>query len=60
MQQEYHYSGCMTKYTMRFPDELYARLKAAAAADRRSIHEEVLWLLETALTSRNAPASPDS
>jgi hypothetical protein len=50
----------MIRYSVRFPDELYARLTQAAQDDKRSIHAEILWLLETALTSRNAPASPRS
>jgi hypothetical protein len=50
----------ITRYTIRLPNDLYDRIKAAAEADRRSAHEEILWLLEKALTSRNAQASPDS
>ena len=35
--------------TVRLPDELLARLREAAARDRRSVHAEMLWLLEHAL-----------
>jgi hypothetical protein len=31
------------------PDELHARIKQAADDDRRSIHSQILWLLEQAL-----------
>lgn len=40
----------MIRYTVRFPGDLYDQLKAAAERDHRSIHAEVLWLLERALT----------
>jgi len=35
--------------TVRLPNELLARLRQAAARDRRSVHAEMLWLLEHAL-----------
>lgn len=31
---------------LRLPDELHARLKAAAERNRRSLHAEILWRLE--------------
>jgi hypothetical protein len=39
--------------TLRLPNELLARLRQAAAHDRRSVHAELLWLLEHALDSRD-------
>jgi hypothetical protein len=39
----------MIRFTLRLPAELHARLKKAAERDRRSIHAEILWLLEGAL-----------
>ncbi|HEX5495867.1 MAG TPA: Arc family DNA-binding protein [Mycobacteriales bacterium] len=39
----------MIRYTMRFPDNLYTRIKTSAETNRRSIHAEILWLLEHAL-----------
>lgn len=40
----------MTSITIKnIPDELYERLKAAAAANRRSINSEVLVVLEEAV-----------
>jgi plasmid stability protein len=36
-------------HSLRFPDDLYDRLKAAAGRDRRSVHAEILMLLADAL-----------
>jgi plasmid stability protein len=36
------------------PDDLYAALKAAAAANRRSINREIIHSIETAVRSRPA------
>jgi hypothetical protein len=41
-----------TKISLRIPDPLYARVKAAAGQDRRSAHAEILTLIETALDAR--------
>ena len=38
------------------PDELYARLKAAAAHNRRSINSEIISRIETTLRSEKVPA----
>jgi predicted DNA-binding protein len=32
--------------SLRLPDELHERLKAAAERNRRSLHAEILWRLE--------------
>jgi plasmid stability protein len=37
------------------PDELYARLKAVAASNRRSINGEIIRRIERSLTPRRAP-----
>ena len=37
------------------PDELYARLKAAAESNRRSINGEIIRRIEKSLTPRKAP-----
>lgn len=39
--------------SLRVSPELHARLKAAAEADVRSLHGEVVWLIEEALTTRD-------
>lgn len=39
----------MVNYTLRVPENLYDKIKAAAERNRRSIHAEILWLLEGAL-----------
>jgi len=43
--------------TVRLPGELLARLRQAAARDRRSVHAEMLWLLEHALDARDGDRS---
>ncbi|MFF9474483.1 Arc family DNA-binding protein [Streptomyces roseolus] len=48
----------MINYTVRFPDDLYDRIRTQATADRRSIHAELLHLLEVGL-SAVAPETPD-
>jgi len=32
--------------TLRLPEDMHARLKAAAERNRRSLHAEILWRLE--------------
>jgi len=39
----------MIRFMVRFPDETHARLKVLAARDRRSMHEQLVWLVERAL-----------
>ncbi|WP_405733042.1 Arc family DNA-binding protein [Streptomyces sp. NBC_01537] len=41
----------MVNFNVRFPDELIARVRIQATADRRSINSEILHLLEVALTT---------
>lgn len=36
----------MTQLSLRLPDELHQKLKAAAEHNRRSLHAEILWRLE--------------
>ena len=43
------YYGCVIHHSLRFPDDLYDRIKAAAGRDRRSVQAEILTLLEHAL-----------
>ncbi len=42
----------MAQFTIRIPDEMRERIKAAAAQDIRSLNGEVEWLLDAALRSR--------
>jgi plasmid stability protein len=39
----------MVRTTVRVPDDLYARIRAAAARQHRSIHGQMLAMLERAL-----------
>jgi hypothetical protein len=48
-----------TRMTVRLPNELLARLRQAAAHDRRSVHAEMLWLLEHALDARDGDRSAE-
>ncbi|WP_329310327.1 Arc family DNA-binding protein [Streptomyces sp. NBC_01262] len=41
----------MVNFNVRFPDELIARVRIQATADRRSINSEILHLLEVALAT---------
>ena len=43
----------MVNYTLRVPENLYEKIKALAEHDRRSIHAEILWLLEAALDEKD-------
>jgi len=43
----------MIHYSIRFPDDLYELVKAAAEADERSIHGEILWLIRRGLERRS-------
>jgi hypothetical protein len=43
-----------TRFTLRVPDPLLERLRAAAERDRRSVHAEILYMLETALDQEAA------
>ncbi|MFJ8632241.1 Arc family DNA-binding protein [Streptomyces sp. NPDC093568] len=48
----------MVNFNVRFPDDLHARVRAQAAADRRSINSEILHLIEVGLTAI-AAETPD-
>jgi hypothetical protein len=44
----------MVQTQLRIDDDLHAQVKAAAAADKRSINGEILWLIELGLKTRDA------
>jgi hypothetical protein len=44
------------RFTLRLPEDLLARIKTAAEGDRRSIHSQILWLIERGL-DRERPDS---
>ena len=48
----------MATFTIRIPDEMRDRIKAAADEDRRSMNGEIEWLLESSLVSRQAGRTP--
>lgn len=39
----------MVNFTFRIPEDLYAKLKALAAADDRSVNAELLYLVRRAV-----------
>jgi plasmid stability protein len=43
----------MKKVTLRMPDDVHARLKAAAAAEHRSIQGQLMTLAETWLAEQD-------
>lgn len=47
----------MVKLNLRLPDDLHARLRTQAAADRRSLNAEILHLIEIGLATV-APETP--
>jgi plasmid stability protein len=47
----YRFATMPTLVIKSFPEELHAKLKAMAAAHRRSVTQETIHLLETALAS---------
>lgn len=42
----------MKKFTLRLPMDLYEQIVASAAANQRSIHGQILWLLRNALDKK--------
>jgi plasmid stability protein len=44
----------MKRSLISLPDDLYSKLKTAAAAERRSVHNEILCLLERGLAEQNS------
>ena len=42
----------MSQLNLRLPEDLLIELRAAAAADQRSLNGEILWLLRQALDAR--------
>jgi predicted transcriptional regulator len=48
----------MTKTTLRVPDDLYARISALAEMDRRSLNQELIWLLEQAVRAAEKESPP--
>ena len=50
-----------TNHTIRFPDDLYAKLKALAVLEDRNVNSEVVAIIRAAVTDyerRNGPISP--
>lgn len=41
----------MVNFNVRFPEDLHARVRTQATADRRSINSEILYLIEVGLAA---------
>lgn len=39
----------MKRFALRLPDDLHEQLKEVAEGERRSLHAQILWLLERGL-----------
>ncbi|WP_330287409.1 TA system antitoxin ParD family protein [Streptomyces sp. NBC_00576] len=46
----------MVNFNVRFPEDLHARVRTQATADRRSINSEILHLIEVGLAAVSADA----
>ena len=54
------HNGCMATLTLKnVPDELYQRLKAQAAAHRRSLNQEAIELLGGAVPAEGRDAADE-
>lgn len=49
----YPHTGLMKQLTLRLSDDLHAKLKALAEHEHRSLHGEVLHLIEQAVRKRS-------
>jgi hypothetical protein len=47
-----HHNEPVKQLTLRLPEDLHARLKNLAETERRSLHAEILKLIEEALVRR--------
>lgn len=48
----------MKRITIRIEDDLHERLRTAAEHDHRSVHGQLLWILERALTDSREETKP--
>ncbi len=48
----------MIRYSVRFPDELYAAIKALAEREHRSVHAQILHILWQAVNDAPRDARP--
>ena len=49
--------GSMKQLTLRLPDDVHARLKARAEREHRSMHAELLHLIDQALSNEAPPTT---
>lgn len=40
----------MKRISLRMPDDLHAQVQQAAERDQRSLHAQILWLIQQSLT----------
>jgi hypothetical protein len=53
------YSAVMRRFELRLPDDLHERLTALAQRERRSIHAQILKLIEEGLDRAEGPTRTD-
>ena len=49
----------MKQITLRLPDDLHALLKTVSEQNRRSLHAQVLFLIEQGLQDARIPLPPE-
>ena len=49
----------MTTFNFRIPDDLYAKVKAAAVQDERSVNSQLLYYVRLAVEQRETMNRPD-
>lgn len=47
------------KYTLRIPEDLHAQIETAAKKERRSLHAQMLVMIQEALDRRQQQQKPD-
>ena len=47
------------KYTLRIPEELHSKIGAMAQKERRSLHAQMLVMLQEAIEARQQAQKPD-
>jgi hypothetical protein len=48
------------KFPLRMPEDLHARLVSLAKRERRSLHAEILWLLQKAVEDQEQERGEDT
>lgn len=60
MKEKPYPSDQAPKFVVRFKEGMRDKIKARARANRRSMNTEILVMLETAMTNKNAPLAGEA